>query len=136
MGLCCLGGLRGLCGFCTRVELGGLKACGVFASIYSFICLYSPLFAFLFISLLASCPFVLRWSGCLSFLLVCPLVFLVGFCIFFFPYGLYAKRKDAKVLLLASSLRVLCVLRFSYNYRKTPSLCIWLFPIRPVDNAN
>ena len=95
VGLCCLGGLRGLCGFCTRVELGGLKACGVFASIYSFICLYLPLFAFLFISLLASCPFVLRWSGCLSFLLVCPLVFLVGFCILFFPFGLYAKRKGA-----------------------------------------
>ena len=26
VGLCCLGGLRGLCGFCTRVELGGLEA--------------------------------------------------------------------------------------------------------------
>ena len=24
-GLCCLGALRGLCGFCTRVELGGLE---------------------------------------------------------------------------------------------------------------
>ena len=31
MGLCCLGGLRGLWGFCTRVELGGLEACSVFA---------------------------------------------------------------------------------------------------------
>ena len=26
VGLCCLGALRGLWGFCTRVELGGLKA--------------------------------------------------------------------------------------------------------------
>ena len=26
VGLCCLGGLRGLWGFCTRVELGGLEA--------------------------------------------------------------------------------------------------------------
>ena len=23
VGLCCLGALRGLCGFCARVELGG-----------------------------------------------------------------------------------------------------------------
>ena len=26
VGLCCLGALRGLCGFCARVELGGLEA--------------------------------------------------------------------------------------------------------------
>ena len=26
VGLCCLRALRGLCGFCARVELGGLKA--------------------------------------------------------------------------------------------------------------
>ena len=26
VGLCCLGALRGLGGFCARVELGGLKA--------------------------------------------------------------------------------------------------------------
>ena len=26
VGLCCLGALRGLWGFCARVELGGLKA--------------------------------------------------------------------------------------------------------------
>ena len=26
VGLCCLGDLRGLCGFCARVELGGLEA--------------------------------------------------------------------------------------------------------------
>ena len=26
VGLCCFGALRGLCGFCARVELGGLKA--------------------------------------------------------------------------------------------------------------
>ena len=51
VGLCCLGGLRGLCGFCTRVELGGLKACGVFASIYSFICLYLPFFLSLYLHL-------------------------------------------------------------------------------------
>ena len=42
VGLCCLGALRGLCGLCTRVELGGFRACGVFASIYPFICLCLP----------------------------------------------------------------------------------------------
>ena len=31
VGLCCLGALRGLCGFCARVELGGYMTCGVFA---------------------------------------------------------------------------------------------------------
>ena len=36
VGLFGLGTLRGLCGFCARVELGGLKACGVFASIFAF----------------------------------------------------------------------------------------------------
>ena len=44
VGLCCLRALRGLCGFCARVELGGLKACGVFPSIYPFICLSFYLF--------------------------------------------------------------------------------------------
>ena len=42
MGLCGLRALRGLRGFCTRVELGGLEAYGVFASLFvllpSFFC--------------------------------------------------------------------------------------------------
>ena len=36
VGLCGLGVLRGLWGFCARVELGGLKTCGVFAPIFRF----------------------------------------------------------------------------------------------------
>ena len=99
---CCVGligfdALRGLWGFCTRVELGGLKACGVFAF----------LFILLRLCLLSFCPFVCPLSCPLScpFLLwlsfACPLAFLVcscvlvGFCVcccFFFPCGLYAKR--------------------------------------------
>ena len=49
MGLCCLRALRGLCGFCVREWLGGLKACGVFAPIFHF-------FASVFVSLHAFCP--------------------------------------------------------------------------------
>ena len=101
VGLCWLGGLRGLCGFCTRVELGGLKACSVFASVYPLLC---P--AFIFVVLL----FVLL-SSLLVLSFACPLalsLWLFGCgCCFFFPYGLYAKRKDAKGLLLASSLVLL-----------------------------
>ena len=84
VGLCCLRALRGLCGFCARVELGGLKACGVFASIYPFICL--PL-----------CP---CFSLCLSsrLCLYCSLLVLLScLCCFLFPFGIYAKRKGAKV---------------------------------------
>ena len=54
----------------------------------------------------AFCPvfllFVLLCSGCFSLfsLLICV-------CCFLFPFGLRAKREGAKVLLLASSLRLL-----------------------------
>ena len=72
MGLCWLGALRGLWGFCARVELGGLKDCGVFA------------FAFLSLSLFLSfcpCLFVLAvlcLSSCLVlFVLVSLWLFVV-----------------------------------------------------------
>ena len=103
MGLCCLRALRGLCGFCTRVELGGFMACCVFAFLLSF-CL-SP-FAFRFISLPAFCPSpCLLCSGCLllvllSCLFLCP----CGFCrCFLFPFGIYAKRKGAPCWCVLSS---------------------------------
>ena len=80
MGLCWSGALRGLCGFCARVELGGLKACGVFASVFIFLssllglCLCCPrlvlLFAFaLFVSLsvfVSCCGYVVGFSFSLS----------------------------------------------------------------------
>ena len=50
------GALRGLCGFCARVELGGLEACGVFASILSYFVLFCPLSCPLF------CPFALVFA--------------------------------------------------------------------------
>ena len=93
----CLYGLRsllGLCGFCARVELGGLKACGVFASILSL----SPMFYLFCIRFSSSSPIfegfafvILCLSSCLPCLFLCH----CGVCVFFFPFGLYAKRKGA-----------------------------------------
>ena len=93
VGLCCLGALRGLCGFCVREWLGGLKACGVFA-------LYFVLLSFLF-PLLPSCP---AWLPALpAFLLfvliswLCGLAFGVGWVLAFFPFRTASdtKRKGA-----------------------------------------
>ena len=81
MGLCCLGGLRGLWGFCTRVELGGYMACGVFASVFLLLLLCLP-------------PFVL----CSSLLWLSLLVFLPCLCCFFFPFGYMRKKKGRNSL--------------------------------------
>lgn len=63
VGLCRFGALLGLWGFCTRVELGGLKACGVFASLLS--------------SFLSFCSYVCLLLCSLSFfalvVFLCPL---------------------------------------------------------------
>ena len=59
--------LRGLWGFCTRVELGGFTACCVFPSIYPFICLSFYLFT-CFLSFALSALF---W---LSFVALCGCV--------------------------------------------------------------
>lgn len=93
--LCRLRALHGLCGFCARVELGGLKACGVFASIfllstsiYPFICLPLSLFVPVSLSLPIFSALSLLSSGC-------PVVLSLMLCIFLFPFGIYAKRKGA-----------------------------------------
>ena len=97
VGLCCLRALCGLCGFCVREWLGGLKACGVFSSFYPFICLSFCLFALVFII------FALVLSLCISswLCLCCPR--LVRFCCFVFVSSFSLsdytqKRKGAKVL--------------------------------------
>ena len=103
VGLCCLGALRGLCGFCVREWLGGFGACGVFASIL-----------FYFLSF-CSCFYLVSSFPCLP---SCPLLVLF-LCGLLFPFPLRticAKRKGAKVLPLVSSLRVLCVFRYLYSY--------------------
>ena len=91
VGLLGFGALRGLCGFCARVELGGLKACCVFASVFLLLslCLLS-----FYALCLSSGALSLLSSACPLACLVC-FCGLVGFCYFFFPYGLYAKRKGA-----------------------------------------
>lgn len=89
-------------GFCARVDLGGLKACGVFAFLFI---LFAPVF--ISFSAFFACPLVL----CLCSLFV---AYFGLFC-FFFPFGLCTKRKGTKVLLLASSLRVLWAIYKSLN---------------------
>ena len=92
VGLCCLGALRGLCGFCARVELGGLKDCGVFAFILSFcpfVFLSCPAFVLLacFASWLASLLGFCSWS----------LGLLVLWLLVFFPFRTASdiKRRGA-----------------------------------------
>ena len=129
--MCCLGGLRGLWGFCVRERLGGLKACGVFASIYSFICLYLPFFLSLYLLLV-----LLSFVGLVVFRFrLFVLLFSLWVFVFSFSLSDYTQKERA-LRVGASSLVLLCVFRFLCSYRKTPSLCIWLFPVRPVDTAN
>ena len=82
MGLCCLGALRGLCGFCVRVELGGFMACGVFA----FLFLSLPLFLFLL-------PCLLFFFALVVF--ACP--FALSLC-FLFPFRYMRKKKGRNSL--------------------------------------
>ena len=116
VGLSCLRALLGLCGFCARVELGGFMACCVFAFLLS---------VFLSLSLfLSSCPClsvldVFCLSSCLDFpLLLC-------LCVFFFPIGLHAKRKGAKVLPLSVS-------DFPEVRQNQANKCLLLTCFRPV----
>ena len=95
VGLCCLGGLRGLCGFCTRVELGGLKACGVFAPCFILLlCLLS----FRFSLFLCVCPAFVLVSLCLlSFACSLVLSFLSCFVfVFSFSLSVYAQKERAQ----------------------------------------
>ena len=87
MGLCCLRALRGLCGFCVREWLGGLKACGVFASV--FILLPS-----VFLLCLSSGALPLLSSACPLACLVCSCV-LVGF-VFSFSLSDYTQKEMAR----------------------------------------
>ena len=98
VGLSCLGALRGLWGFCTRVELGGFGACSVFAPpLSSLLPLFCPL----------SCPLAPAFLACPLVLFAC-LVCSCGLCVFFFPFGLYAKRKGAPCWCVLSC-PVMCV---------------------------
>ena len=92
--------LRGLWGFCARVQLGGFGACSVFASILSSFVLFLVL-------LLLCLPFFLPLCSSFLCLSSCPLLVLslfVGCCCFFFPYGIQVYTQKERAL------RVWCVL--------------------------
>ena len=91
VGLCGLRALRGLWGFCVRERLGGLKACGVFAF------LFSP-FVSVFALLLCSLPALLWLSSCLVFALFVSLWLFVRWWRCFFPFGCTDKKKGRKCL--------------------------------------
>ena len=122
-------------------------SCGVFASILSSFVLFCPLscplfcplscpfalvFAFLFVLFapafisfpaFLACPLVLCLSSCLPCLFLCP----CGVCVFFFPFGLYAKRKGAPCWCVLScpvvvALVVIPSLQFFRLLLCTPSL--------------
>ena len=90
MGLCCLGALRGLCGFCAREMFGGLEACGVFASILSF-------FAMLFVllSLLSSRYPSLLWLS--FFVLLHCFCGSLGVVVVSFSLSVYTQKRALRV---------------------------------------
>ena len=104
MDLCCLGGLRGLCGFCVREWLGGYMTCGVFAFVFL-------LLSLCLLSFYARCPSLLWLSFFVLFAcFVCPCG-LVVFVVVSFSLTDYTQKERARRV-GASSLRVLCVFRF------------------------
>ena len=84
------------CGAFVRVRC--LAVLGLVACLPPFF-LFFLFFAFLFVSLPAFCPSpCLFCSGCLLLVLLSCLSFPALFCSFFFPFGLYAKRKGRNSL--------------------------------------
>ena len=132
-----------------REVFGGLEACGVFASILSSFVLFLVLYFVLFLVLLLLClPFFLSSLllllslflpsllvllslacplGCLASALGLVLSLFVGRCCFFFPFGIYAKRKGAPCWCVLScpvvvALVVIPSLQFFRLLLCTPSL--------------
>ena len=105
VGLYWLGALRGLCGFCTRVELGGFGSCGVFALLFvllsfrfPFLSCFRPALLLGFLPCLLSCS-LSCFLGFVAWLLV-----LVGLLAFFpFRTASDTKRKGAKCFCVLSS---------------------------------
>ena len=109
----CFAWLVGLLCACVVRRIRGLwRVCLPFVLLPFFFCLSFHLFT-------CFCPSpCLLCSGCLLLVLLSCLVCSCGLCVFFFPYGLHAKRKGAKVLPLASSLGVwVVVLDVFEHYR-------------------
>ena len=133
VGLCWLGGLRGLCGFCARVELGGYMACGVFAFMYPFLCLSLPFFLSLYL-LLVLLSFVALVVFCLSSCIV--FVGLWVCCCFFFPYGLYAKREGAPCWCVLSCPVVCCFIWLRLCIPRTRQVSARLYRNKVLEKGN
>ena len=106
------GVLRGLWGFCARVELGGLKACGVFASILSSFVLFLVLYFVLFLVLLLLClhPFI----SLSFFVLLHCFCDSLGVGVVSFSLSVYTQKERAQFL--ASSLVLLWVVGLLWVY--------------------
>ena len=103
--------LRGLCGFCARVELGGLKSCGVFAPVFSF----CPLLFFFFAYLQGLC-FVILFLSSLPALFVLVSLWVFVCVVVSFSLSDYTQKERARRV-GASSLRGLLfpLLLFGFN---------------------
>ena len=118
MGLLGLRALRGLCGFCVREWLGGLKACCVFAF------LFSP-FTSVFALLLCSLPALLWLSSCLVlFVFVSLWLFVVSFSL-----AVYVQKERAQrfcplcpLLSCCELLYLVAALYSSYSSGVSPSI--------------
>ena len=96
MGLCCPGGLRGLWGFCTRVELGGYMTCGVFASVFLLLLLCLPPFVL--------CPSLVWLSLLVLLSCLSGFVFVVSFSL-----ADYAQKERAQSVCPLRPLLSCCV---------------------------
>ena len=97
-GLCCLGALRGLWGFCVREWLGGFVACGVFAPVFHLLPISFCLSFYLFAPAFVLLSFFVLVVFCCS---LSWFVFVVSFSL-----SDYTQKERAQVL--ASSLVLLC----------------------------
>ena len=119
------GVLRGLCGFCARVELGGYMTCGVFASLLSSFVLFLVLYFVLYLVLLLLCsPFFLP-----SLLLLLSLFLLSSAC----PLGCLASALGLVLslcgLLFLFPLRYVRKKKGRNSLRPLLSCCRLLFPL-------
>ena len=89
---------------------------------------------FIGVVLLLSCLAAFLLFVLLSWL--CGLAFGVGWVVVSFSLADDFRHKKKGRNSLRPLLFYCGVFRFLYSYRKTLSLCIWLFPVRSVGNAN
>lgn len=107
MGSYCLRALRGLCGFCARVWLGGFGACGVFALVFILLPCFLSILSFCLAFCLCVCSLLMLFACLVCW---CCLVVLWVLLVLLFPFRTIRKKKGREGLPLASSLVLLwCV---------------------------